>query len=127
METGGGYALLGSVAEVVQVLAWIGIVVGAFLRGTRAHGVLSAGAEGVGWVAWAAASLVSSQQAAHEQYSCAMYGEDCITSDTQFRSYLWRYLLRGMVVDLLLGAVTDLIGWGAGTFWRRRRAAPGPA
>ena len=113
--------MLAALAALVQIVAWIAIVIGAFLRGTRTHGLVSAGAEGAGWVALVAASVVGSHQAAQAQVNCSVFGTDCIDSDAEALSYAWDNLLRGVVIDLLFAIVADIVGWGAGRFWRRRR------
>ena len=59
-ELGADYQLLAAVAQVVQVLAWISILVGAFLRESGTRQYLSKGAEGLGWVALIGSGIVES-------------------------------------------------------------------
>jgi len=65
-ELGADYELLAAVAQVVQVLAWIAILVGAFLRESGTREYLSKGAEGLGWVALIGSGIVGSQIAAQQ-------------------------------------------------------------
>ncbi|WP_114906289.1 hypothetical protein [Ornithinimicrobium murale] len=80
---GADYELLAAVAQVVQVLAWIAILVGAFLRESGTREYLSKGAEGLGWVALIGSGIVGSQIAAQQALDCSLWGRDCIETDAQ--------------------------------------------
>ena len=123
-ELGADYQLLAAVAQVVQVLGWIAILVGAFLRESGTREYLSKGAEGLGWVALIGSGIVGSQIAADQALNCSLWGRDCIQSDAQACAYLWEHLLKGIVIDVVLGAVAGLIGWVMARV-RKRRRSPG--
>ena len=123
-ELGADYELLAAVAQVVQVLGWIAILVGAFLRESGTREYLSKGAEGLGWVALIGSGIVGSQIAADQALNCSLWGRDCIESDAQAWAYLWEHLLLGIVIDVVLGAVAELIGWVMARV-RKRRRSPG--
>lgn len=110
-ELGGDYELLATVARFCQFLAWIAIVVGAFLREGEARKSVGAVAEGAGWAALVGAGIVGSQVAAAQTLNCTLWGRGCIESDAQALDYLWEHLLSGMVIDVVVGLTAKLLGW----------------
>ena len=122
---GADYELLAAVANFVQVLAWIAILVGAFLRESGTREYLCMGAEGLGWVALIGSGIVGSQIAAQQALNCTLWGRDCIETDAQAWAYLWEHLLKGIVYDAVVGGVAELVGWSAARL-RKSRQTSGP-
>jgi hypothetical protein len=80
-------------------------------------------AEVVGWISWAALSVVATQRAAERSVECSIFGRDCPTSAG---SELWN-AFSPYLIDALVGAAATLAGWVAAKAWLAARRPSRPA
>lgn len=145
MDTGGsdgGYGALAALAPIVQFLAWAGIILGSFLRGAKSRHVKFAsldfledeplsqaermvrfGAEGVGWVALGAISILNDHEANRAALNCTLWKVDCRTFEPDYG--IFDFLLEVMgpfAIEAAWVMVVTAIGWSAGKFWSRHQS-----
>lgn len=119
------YLLMEQIGTVLDVVALVLIAAGEFVRHAvpRIKAVGQIG-EVVGWIAWAALSIVATQRAAERSVDCSLYSQDCPTS---LPSELWR-TFGPYLVDGLIAAAAAAVGWVLAKAWttsiRRRPGLP---
>lgn len=118
------YEVVRVLAQIAQLLAWLCILVCSFLRHAGVRETLSAGAEGLGWVALLGSGMVGSHLAAVQSLNCTLWGQDCIDSDAEAWAYLWDHLGRGLAIDVSIAIIADMIGWLAARVRRRLTTQP---
>ena len=117
------YEVVRVLAQTAQALALLCILVASFLRHSGVRESLSAGAEGLGWVALLGSGIVGSHVAAVQSLNCTLWGQGCIESDAQAWAYLWDHLGKGVLVDVSVAIAADLISWLAASVYRRARTS----
>lgn len=112
------YQVLESIGNVLNVVALLMIVGGEFARhaAPRFKDVARA-AEAIGWISFAALSIVATQQAAERRVACSVFRQDCPNS---LWSELWRFL-GPYVVDAARGGAAAAFGWTAAKVWLAMR------